>query len=136
MVTKKCEECGKLYLAMNSKQRFCRGPHWYKCEVCGKLFEYSCSPSDKPHTCSKECKYKYMKQNLQSKYGVDNVSQIPDVIAKKHISNSSEESLSKRRETCLQRYGVDNTNRLDSVKRKISEKLKSEEVQAKRRKTS
>lgn len=135
MVTKKCEECGKLYLAMNSKQRFCRGPHWYKCEVCGKLFEYSCSPSDKPHTCSKECKYKYMKQNLQSKYGVDNVSQIPDVIAKKHISNSSEESLSKRRETCLQRYGVDNTNQLDSVKRKISEKLKSEEVQAKRRKT-
>ena len=120
---------------MNSKQRFCRGPHTYNCEVCGKLFEYYCSPTDKPHTCSKECKYEYMKQNLQTKYGVNNVSQIPDVIAKKQVSNSSEESLLKRRETCQQRYGVDNVNQLDSVKHKISEALKSEEVRSKRKET-
>ena len=96
MIDKKiCQECGKLFQPRRKDQKFCKGPHISTCVVCGNKFEYTCSPKEKPHTCSKECKYKFMRQNLKDKYGVVNVSQIEEVRNKKKISNASEESQRK-----------------------------------------
>lgn len=75
-----CEECGKEYEAKTSRQRFCSGPHKQVCVICGKEFEYNTTPREKPHTCSMKCKMEYMKRRNLEKYGVESVSQIPDII--------------------------------------------------------
>lgn len=132
-ILKKCDECGSYFEARNNKARFCKGPHKQICKVCGKEFMYSCTPLDKPNTCSKECRKIYKQICLQEKYGVSYVSQIPEVRDRIKISNSSEKSLERRRKTCQERYGVDNTNQLESVRKKISEANSSPEVKEKRR---
>lgn len=131
MIVKKCDECGREFNAKTSKQRFCPGPHKQICAICGKEFEYTCIPNDKPQTCSKECKAIYRKKCLQDKYGVENVSQIPEVREKKKISNASEESQAKMRATCLERYGVERANQSPEVQAKISAALKSEKTREK-----
>ena len=135
MDKKICQECGKLFQPRRKDQKFCKGPHIAICVICGKEFEYTCSPNEKPHTCSKECKYKFMRQNLKDKYGVEYVSQIPEVIEKKKISNASEESQRKMKETCLKKYGVERANQSEEVRQKISNSLKSQEVREKTRQT-
>ena len=136
MLDKKiCQECGKLFQPRRKDQKFCKGPHISTCVVCGNKFEYTCSPKEKPHTCSKECKYKFMRQNLTDKYGVVNVSQIDEVREKKKISNASEESQRKMKETCLKKYGVERAIQSEEVKKKLSKSLRSPEVKEKRRQT-
>ncbi len=56
-----CDECGKEFEAKSSRNRFCRGPHYQTCVICGKVFEYTCSPNDKPLTCSKACRQELKK---------------------------------------------------------------------------
>ena len=130
-----CEECGKLYQPRRKDQRFCKGPHSTVCKVCGKSFEYTCIPTEKPNTCSKECRKLYRVKCLQDKYGVRNVSQIPEVREKKKVSNASASSQDKMRKTCLERYGVERANQSPDVRKKISEALKSPEVRDKVRRT-
>lgn len=136
MIDKKiCQECGKLFQPRRKDQKFCKGPHTSTCVICGEEFEYTCSPNEKPHTCSKECKYKFMRQNLKEKYGVAYVSQIPEVREKKKISNASEESQRKMKETCLKKYGVERAIQSEEVRRKLSNSLKSSETREKFRQT-
>lgn len=132
---KQCEECGAEFEARSHNQRFCKGPHVQTCAICGKEFTYSCTPVDKPQTCSKVCKQKYREQQLLIKYGVTNVSQLDSVRDKKRISNASEESLAKRRATCLARYGVARAIDDPVVYAKYHSALTSEQTQLKRRET-
>lgn len=131
MKIKICDECGAEFVPKTARQRFCKGPHLQICKVCGAKFEYSCSPVDKPNTCSKKCKEEYRKHVIKQKYGVENVSQIPEVRAKKQISNSSAASQAKMKATCLARYGVERAIYSPEVKQKLSESLKSKEVRDK-----
>lgn len=126
-----CEECGKLYQPRRKDQRFCKGPHSTVCKICGKSFEYTCIPTEKPNTCSKECRKLYRVKCLQDKYGIDNVSQIPNVREKKKVSNASDSAQAKMKQTCLERYGVERANQSPEVRKKISEALKSPEVREK-----
>ena len=130
-----CEECGAEYQARTSKQRFCKGPHYTTCAICGELFQYTCSPADKPHTCGKVCKQKYKEAQLLKKYGVINVSQIAEVREKKKISNASEAAQEKSRKTCLARYGVEHANQSDEVRAKLSKIQLSPETKERRRQT-
>lgn len=79
---KVCEECGKLFTPRGGGQRYCDGPHVAVCLNCGKGFEYACSPKEKPMYCSKECREAGKKKSNLLKYGVANVSQIPEVSSK------------------------------------------------------
>lgn len=136
MIARKiCQECGKKFQPRRKDQKFCKGPHTSICVICGKEFDYTCSPNEKPNTCSKVCKYKFMRANLKEKYGVEYVSQIPEVREKKKISNASEESQRKMKETCLKKYGVERAIQSEEVRRKLSSSLRSPEVREKTRQT-
>lgn len=54
----------------------------------------------------------------KERYGVDNVFQLPDVIAQHVISSRTNEVNQKRIDTNLRRYGVDNPAKSQSVKEK------------------
>ena len=133
VIVKMCEECGVEFNAVTNRQRFCKGPHTQVCKVCGTTFTYTCSPTEKPNTCSKSCKYKYMRQAVKAKYGVEYISQIPAVRSKKRISNASKSAQERSKQTCLDKYGVEYAAQSDSVRAQISQKLKSPEIQEKRR---
>lgn len=135
MFVLKCQECGAEFLAKHKTDKFCKGPHIANCAVCGKPFEYTCRPKEKPNTCSKECKNEFRKQNLVKKYGVEYVSQIPEVREKKKISNASPEAQEKMKQTCLAKYGVERATLDPEVNAKLRASLNSEEHKAKVRAT-
>ena len=86
-VIKVCPECGKEFEAARAYQVYCKGPHTTKCVVCGKEITYTCRPTDKPKTCSIECREILKKQSVAERYGVDNVAKLPnvrDMISKAH----------------------------------------------------
>ena len=118
MKAKKCLECGKEFIPKNGYQKYCPGPHISECKVCGQIFEYTCRPAEKPKTCSRKCQTELQRITSQEKYGVDNVSQIPEVQKKISKSNKSEAVKSKKKATCLQKYGVDNVAKSEKIKEK------------------
>lgn len=99
-----------------------------KCKICKKRLSYRAYIYSKVgkmiHTCSKECRKKYLPRTIQAreetllkKYGVHNISSlqsIKDIKSKKAFERygttcvfQSEEIKSKIRKTCLKKYGVD-----------------------------
>lgn len=98
-----------------------------KCKICKKRLNYRAYIQLKAgktiHTCSKECRKKYVPITIQTrgetlfkKYGVFNISSlqsIKDIKSKKAFERygapcvfQSEEIKSKIRKTCLEKYGV------------------------------
>ena len=130
-----CQECGKKYTAYSVNQKYCKGPHEAVCQYCGKVFTYSYSPKDKPMYCSKECRELGKQRSLQSKYGVDNVSRIPEVRKKISKSNSSLEVKSKRAATCMEKYGVDNISKAPEIRDRLSEIMRGDEYLSGRERT-
>lgn len=132
---KKCAECGKVFQPKSGTQRYCPGPHVTICEFCGKSFQYSCSPKEKPRYCSQQCINDGKRRTVQSKYGVENVSQLDTVRKKISDANSSDAVQAKRRQTSLLNWGVDNPAKNKVVKAKMSEVMSSEEYLDNRRQT-
>lgn len=115
-----CEICGKQFRSNLKTAKYCKDKHIRKCVVCGKEFEVDISNIQQ--TCSRRCtnlrKYgtewptqsdsQKMKlvSSLQSKYGVCNVSQLPD-------------HLSKSENTCLEKYGETNYAKTRECKQRI-----------------
>ena len=117
------------------------------CKICGEKIEKKIiGISDTyPSTCSKKCKYIFIKNNVVNKYGVENVSQLNSVKQKKldtMISNfgslenayikrdaKTKETISKipdfyekrnakLKDIVFNKYGVENVSQLNSVKQK------------------
>lgn len=130
--TRICAECGKEFVPLQATQKWCKGPHSTRCIVCGKEISYTCSPREKPRTCSQTCTQKLKEQTVLSRYGVSNVSQITEVQKKISQANSSERVAAKRQATCEARYGVSNVAQYSEVRQKISEVASSEEYLMKR----
>lgn len=99
-----------------------------KCKICKKRLNYRAyihlKAGKTVHTCSKECRKKYVPITIQTrgetllkKYGVFNISSlqsIKDIKSKKAFERygtncvfQSEEIKNKIRKTCLKKYGVD-----------------------------
>ena len=116
-----CLYCGKTFIKEFPGQKYCRTGHITKCEYCGKEISFTCSPSERPKYCSKECRELSKKKNLLEKYGVDNVSKLQAVKNKISKANSSEEVRLKREATCLGKYGTTNPSKSDSIKQKIKD---------------
>jgi|688.fasta_scaffold258370_1 hypothetical protein len=66
---------------------------------------------------NKECINKARSISVMNKYGVDNVSNLKDIIDKKEII-ITEEMKQKSKKTCLEKYGVDNPMKYDLFKTK------------------
>lgn len=124
--TKNCEECGQEFVPKSPTQRYCKGPHTTNCVICGQPISYTCSPKDKPKTCSMKCREVLRSSTTLSKYGVSNVSQIDEVRSKISSANSSEAVKAKRMNTCLKNWGVDNVSKSEDVRRKISKFVNSQ----------
>lgn len=64
---KRCKECGKLFIARNSRTQYCDRPHYRPCPVCGEpvLIKYLSDPTPRCINCrskgartiSKQTKY-------------------------------------------------------------------------------
>lgn len=116
MQTKTCLECGKEFQTKSGTQKYCKGPHTSICEVCGSTFEYTCSPKEKPRTCSRKCQTGLQRITARKKYGVDNVSQIKEVRKKISDNHKTDEFKNKVKATCQKRYGVDNVAQSEIAK--------------------
>ena len=115
-----CEICGKQFRSNLKTAKYCKDTHIRKCVVCGKAFEVDISNAQQ--TCSRRCTnlHKYgtewptqsesqklkLVSSLQSKYGICNVSQLPD-------------HLSKSENTCLEKYGETNYAKTEECKQRI-----------------
>lgn len=135
MKSKICLECGKEFIPKNGFQKYCEGPHISKCAVCGQTFEYSVRPSEKPKTCSRECQTELQRITARNLYGVDNVSQIPEVRKKISDNHKTKEFKDKIQETCQKRYGVDNPAQSARARKKLSEIMTTPKYLEGRRKT-
>ena len=127
-----CPECGKLFKRTAPGQVYCKGPHKSRCVICGNEFEYTCSPNEKPQTCSQDCANKLHIRTVQNTYGVDNVSELDWVRKKISERNSSEEVKAKREATNMKNHGVKNVSQSPAVRAKLSEIMQGEEYQTKR----
>jgi len=132
----KCEICGKLfptykYLSQHLKEhkicsknyydRFLKHPTEGLCKICGNPTRYNSLSIGYSTYCSNKCSNadpevrkkitESSKSTLLEKYGVENISQISAVKAKKE-------------NTMIHKYGVRNTFQLPTVR----EKLRSKEV--------
>ena len=86
---RKCKICGKEYQPNDFSQKYCSGPHETKCIICGKTIVYTCHPSDKPNTCSEECKEALRMRTNVEHYGCSNPATNDEIrkkisYAKKH----------------------------------------------------
>ena len=124
--TKICRECGREFTPKSGTQVYCSGPHQAVCEFCGRIFDYTCSPKEKPRYCSQSCINEGKKLTVRKRYGVDNVSELHEVREKISKSNSSEEVKQRRRETSLKNWGVDNPAKHEDVRAKMSATMKSD----------
>lgn len=113
-----CIECGREFHPRQSNQVYCNNPHTSKCVICNKEFQYTCRPSEKPNTCSKNCQEKLRSLTTMKRYGVSNVSELDEVRQKISERNRSEEVKEKRRQTSLKNWGVDNPAKSDEVKQR------------------
>lgn len=100
-----CEECGKEFQPRTGTQRYCIGPHHTICVICGKDIEYTCSPKEKPKTCSIECQTVLRKQTCRNKYGVENVAQVAEFAKKislvKHGQEVEKPQKERKTKYCL-----------------------------------
>ena len=107
------------------------------CEICGiekiliyKTYLLNINRGECYYNC-KKCQYNIMKRTLKQKYGVENVSFIPEVKDKIRIKNieNSKERYIKIKKTNLEKYGVENTfqsaklMKVSLIKRQIDESL-------------
>lgn len=115
-----CHICGDTFRSNIKNAKYCKKQHKRICKVCGA--EFIVDTSDVRETCSRKCTnlLKYgtewpiqsviqknkLIHNLQSKYGVTNVSQLPD-----HSD--------KVKKTCLEKYGVDNYRKTEECQKRI-----------------
>ena len=79
---------------------------------------YTGSPKNKPRYCSKKCSKEGKIRTVQSRYGVNNVSELQAVKNKISASNSSETVKNKRKETCIAAWGVDNVAQNAEVRKR------------------
>lgn len=167
-IVKICEYCGKEFLATgrNAKRmKYCPQGHEIVCGECGKTFFVKSFSSGIPRYCSKECRDKaridHARETIKSKYGVDNISQVPEIQHRMSASIKaksetisfnrrktmlerygvehplqSKEIREKAEQTCLDRYGVRNVSLDANMREKISKAVSSEAAQCKRRSTS
>lgn len=118
---KTCAWCGKPFTPTSARDKYCKDTHFQKCAVCGKLFEIDVRRDKTVKTCSKECRYKLAKQNvdksamvtslkstMQSKYGVDNIMELSEALDKIKQSNQA-------------RYGVDWYTQTDEYKNRVKD---------------
>lgn len=130
MKPKECKECGRTFVPRNGTQRYCDGPHTTVCKCCGRIFEYSCSPREKPKYCCQKCINDGKKATVREKYGVDNVSELDSVKKKISEANSSPEVAAKRRQTCIENWGVDNVAKNAEIRDRMSATMKTPEYLA------
>ena len=121
-----CPECGKLFKRTSPGQVYCEGPHKSMCAICGHEFEYTCSPNEKPQTCSKKCAEELHHRTVKDTYGVDNVSELDWVRAKISERNSSEEVRTKRENKCMATYKVKNVSQAPEIREKLKQIMNSE----------
>lgn len=165
---KVCDACGKTFLPQGRnawRMRYCQRQHYIKCVVCGATKDITLTKGNIVGTCSKRCGDIYRGQQTRSaifeKYGVSNVSQVPEIKEKVKASNAlhKDETMAKIRktmverygaaiprqvpelnkkinDTMLERYGVINPSHSKVIREKISAVNSSEEVKAKYRATS
>lgn len=74
--TKICEECGKEFHPSSGTQKYCKRPHITTCVICKKEFTYTCSPNEKPATCSRECQTRLQESTIKEKYGISSLNQL------------------------------------------------------------
>lgn len=159
-----CKMCNSHFNATFPTEIICPECKNRPCEVCGKNFKREWPYDQK--VCSKECRQilrrdperrarieQAKKKNLLEKYGVDNVSKLPEVRKKISDNRKSEEFKEKVRKTSLEKYGVehyrkdpgiqqktkdtlikhygyDNASKVESIRKIISDKLKDPEIRA------
>lgn len=100
-----CPLCGKEFIPVSNRQKYCKGPHYGKCPVCGNQVEIR-DVLIGPQACSEECRQKRIAQTCLQKYGNANYL-------------LSDEGKKKSRETCLKHYGVDHPYKNKEFKEKI-----------------
>lgn len=132
MKPKKCKECGKIFIPRCGTQVYCDGPHFATCSGCGQSFAYTCRPTERPHTCSRECQEVMKRNTLLATRGVINVSQLPEVRQKISERNGSPEVKAKRAATSLAHTGYDNPAKSPEIRKKMSKKMKTPEYLEKR----
>ena len=113
--TKVCKWCGKEFITNEPNRVYCDGVHTRKCVICGNEFVIDnrlLSNSDISQTCSPECHRKLIERTNLEKYGETNYTKTAEY--KRRMSEQSETSSRKRRETMLARYGVESSSKLDS----------------------
>lgn len=126
MKAKKCKECGKIFIPRCGTQVYCDGPHTSICVICGKEFSYTVRPTEKPHTCSKECQENLRSKTAMDKYGVKNVSELDFVRRKISEKLSSDEVDAKRRKHNIAKWGVDNPSKNPEIRKKLSAVMKTD----------
>ena len=130
MYTLKCKLCGKEFENSYKDVKICPDCKFRPCEVCGKRFKQvwpydqrACSAecrhilrTDKRFNSAKEAK---KKANLLEKYGVDNVSKLPEVRKKISDNHKTQEFKDKIAATSLAKYGVDHPFKASEVQAKV-----------------
>lgn len=103
---RKCEICGKMYQPNDVSQKYCSGSHETKCVICGKSIIYTCHPSDKPNTCSEQCKEELRMRTNVERWGYRNPAYSESVRKKISASNiSGSVGAVKRASTLSSMYG-------------------------------
>lgn len=129
--TRTCKWCGKEFKPESANQQYCKYTHYYKCDVCGKEFVVlDVTRKDFARTCSDECRYIKMTQNIDysavaqnvaktmtDRYGVKNAMDMPGAADKIKATNRSkydtdyytqtDEYKQRAAQTCREKYGVD-----------------------------
>lgn len=75
---KKCKECGKLFMPISNKQKYCLEKHYRPCPVCGKPV-FAKYLSDPARCCSGVCKSKLGKLNKEDAYVAEVMEQKADL---------------------------------------------------------
>lgn len=102
-----CKVCGLPFTPTTNASAICDREHKFKCVICSSEFtipkKYLTEPKLR-QTCSDECKRKLMSQNNKG---------------------STEESVAKRKATCLERYGVEHAAQSPIIQQKMHQTYQS-----------
>lgn len=159
---KVCLICQKQFVSIgrnSDRQKYCKRSHYLDCPICGKPILQDLSTGSAKQSCSRECGIKLKalrtKEAMLEKYGVENVSQVPEIHAKQVASikakavetnkkakatleakyggmgAASPQIRAKIEATMKERYGDSNPAKNDAIRKKISEACRSPEYQAK-----
>lgn len=118
-----------------------------KCIICNNNYaSWNNKSNEYRKVCSnKTCICKNARQislkTIKEKYGVDNISQLPDwskkvkETKKKKYGDENYNNKEKNKQTCLNKYGVDNGSKTEDAKNKISQKYNKTNKDERIRKT-